>query len=319
MSEKPELNELEWAGEAVLKNGCLPLLEISAEGERSLSFLPTASCPYITISKQSCDHDKILDGVPVFLYNLTLGQRAVTPKTSDIFLGRYQKTFLSDSFKSWAFSRGQKNYSNITSLFNYEVVSSSHREVGSAFTTMAEYRFVTAELSLLLSMYCSTEPKTPKDIVFSPACQTEKSVHEPSVEAREFLSNTKNCLDFIEGCAFLCCYRDHTHTSKDMKSTRLRKYLDRRLGKTKVDTSPEAFYSMENIELICSIACSLGERFFLNDSGTEIVSFGTPETASASSCNDDEGEAEAEEEHLGGDSKVASRQDTSARVAGDEK
>lgn len=161
------------------------------------------------------------------LLNISLGQRATTPKYQSHFMDRYDKTFFQDGSKIDISKVEQESVTNLCAFANYIVISRNNKSCGLVESFYDGYRYIVGNLAYTLyhllheQEECNFECReynTDKKSTLVRIDITEKNIKS----LRYRIKTLNDAAAFVEGCFLVCFINDHATTDKDKSNAKLR-------------------------------------------------------------------------------------------------
>jgi hypothetical protein len=240
------------------------------ETSYGLREIPVSSVKSMDI-RTNVEHPCSVADCLILLYNISLGQRTTTPSFQNKFIDRFSKTFFSEGYRI-SLSLKTDNIINISSFASYFHMRRWNPEYGVLEPLYDEYRALQGNLAVWLrDEHGMDKPSFMADEI--PEERMAGATPELARGVAGILADDDDALAFIEGIFMTCCWRDHSKTNKDLKSTRLREAID--VMREDILEVPEGdiveFYSPESIARLVKIGKSIPEMYYVLEGSNDII------------------------------------------------
>lgn len=254
-------------------NGKTPCAWAKKKGKKVVYGIKDVPVAYVLPMNVRADHEQrhSISDILTLLYEISFGQREVTPQYKDKFIDRPAKTFFSERYHISLTAR-RDNAVMIASMANYYHMHRWDVESAIAAPLYDDYRVVQANLARWLQEageglreHVCTEDFEPEwDVIASDTMV--KNI------AAIITGDDDAAIAFIEGIFTAASWRDHSATDKDISNKKLRKFIDEnKKDILDIPTTPDKFYSRENIRRLIKIGRNISSIWYVLEGSDDIV------------------------------------------------
>ena len=259
-----------YIGESGTTTPCAWAFRNAGETGYGIREVPVSSVKSMDI-RTTIAHQCSVSDCLILLYNVSLGQRTTTPSFQNKFIDRFSKTFFSEGYRM-SLTLKTDNIINISSFASYFHMRRWNPEYGVLEPLYDEYRVLQGNLAAWLRDEAGMDiPSLLSSEI--PDSRKEGITPEMAREVAMMLADDGDAVAFIEGIFMTCCWRDHSKTNKDLKSTRLREAID--VMRDDIMDVPEddipAFFAPENIERLEKIGKSIPAMYYVLEGSNDII------------------------------------------------